>query len=106
MNELDKKRTGTSFKGYLYARYDQLIATFGEPTQPQYSDNKIDTEWIIDTPHGVATIYNYKDGKAYLGHSGLNPEEIYEWHVGSKKTGAYQWVREALYTTIERKHIR
>ncbi len=100
MNELDKKRTGTSFKGYLYARYDQLLPTFGEPRQPVHADNKIDVEWIIDTPHGVATIYNYKDGKAYLSDSGLNPEEIYEWHVGGKTNEVYGWIKERLQRNI------
>lgn len=100
MNELDKKRTGTSFKGYLHARYDQLVATFGEPRQTDIVNNKIDVEWILDTPHGVATIYNYKDGKAYLGESGNKPEEIYEWHVGGKKTETYDWVKNRLHRCI------
>lgn len=100
MNELDKKRTGTSFKGYLYARYDQLVSAFGDPRQSQQSDNKTDVEWIIDTPHGVATIYNYKDGKAYLGQSGLSPEEIYEWHVGGKKSEVYDWIKDRLQRYI------
>lgn len=94
MNELDKKRTGTSFKGYMYAQYDQLVAAFGLPRKPHHSDNKIDVEWIIDTPYGVATIYNYKDGKAYRGESGLNPEQIYEWHVGGKTLESYQWIKK------------
>lgn len=100
MNELDKKRTGTSFKGYMYARYDQLVPAFGEPRRSDHSDNKVDVEWIIDTPYGVATIYNYKDGKAYLGQSGLSPEEIYEWHVGGKKSEVYEWVKERLQRHI------
>jgi hypothetical protein len=96
MNKLDKKRTGTSFKGYLYARYDQLAAAFGTPRKPYYGDNKIDVEWIIDTPSGVATIYNYKDGRAYLGEAGLMPEHIYEWHVGGKNIESYEWVKNRL----------
>lgn len=100
MNELDKKRTGTSFMGYLYGRYDQLVSTFGEPRKRDHSDNKIDVEWILGTPHGVATIYNYKDGKAYLGETGLSPEEIYEWHVGGKKIQAYDWVKNRLHKNI------
>lgn len=100
MNELDKKRTGLSFRGYLYARYDQLVPAFGVPRQPQYADNKIDLEWIIDTPHGIATIYNYKDGKTYLGDSGHQPEQIYEWHVGGKKSEVYDWVKNRLQRYI------
>ena len=100
MNKLDKKRNGTSFKGYLYARYYQLVSVFGEPRRPEHSDNKIDVEWVIDTPHGVATIYNYKDGKAYRGESGLKPEQIHEWHVGGKQSDVYAWVKDRLQRQI------
>jgi hypothetical protein len=96
MNELDKKRTGTSFKGYMYAQYDHLVAVFGLPRKPHHSDNKIDVEWIIDTPYGVATIYNYKDGKVYLGTSGLETQQICEWHVGGKTTKSYDWVKKQI----------
>lgn len=96
MNKIDKKRTGISFKGYIYARYDQLVPAFGVPRQPRCSDNKIDIEWIIDTPLGIATIYNYKDGKAYLGDSGLSPEQVYEWHVGGKNKESYDWVKNTI----------
>jgi hypothetical protein len=100
MNELDKKRAGTSFKGYLYARYDQIVAAFGIPQQPHHSDNKIDVEWIISTPYGVTTIYNYKDGKTYLGESGLRPEEMCEWHIGGKKNESYEWIKSRLQRQI------
>ncbi len=87
-----KKRTGTSFKGYVVATYQDLVATFGLPTT-QGDDYKIDAEWIIDTPHGVATVYNYKDGKAYLGGSGIPTEKICEWHIGGKNNQVYAWVK-------------
>lgn len=102
MNELDKKRTGTSFKGYMYAQYDQLVAAFGLPRQPHHSDNKIDVEWIIDTPCGVATIYNYKDGKNYMGKAGLRPDQIFEWHVGGKNIDSYEWVKKQTTEYISR----
>lgn len=91
--ELHKQRTGTSFKGYVLATYKDLIATFGNPTT--LGDGyKIDVEWIIKTPYGIGTIYNYKDGKAYLGVSGLMPEQICEWHVGAKTTESYEWIKK------------
>lgn len=102
MNKLDKKRTGTSFKGYLYVRYDQLMALFDEPRVPEHSDNKIDVEWIIDTPYGVATIYNYKDGKNYMGKAGLRPDQISEWHVGGKNIDSYEWVKKQISEHISR----
>lgn len=88
-----KKRSGTSFRGYLLSTYDQLCTTFGEPVSCG-DGHKIDAEWLIDTPHGVATIYNYKDGRAYMGEKGLDVEHICEWHVGGKNTEAYKWVKQ------------
>lgn len=102
MNKLDKKRTGTSFKGYLYVRYDQLMLLFNQPRVPEHSDNKIDVEWIIDTPYGVATIYNYKDGKNYTGKAGLRPDQIFEWHVGGKNIDSYEWVKKQISEHISR----
>ncbi len=93
MNDYIAKRSGTSFKGYLLATYQDLVQLFGEPITD--TDNyKVDAEWIIDTPHGVATIYNYKDGKAYLGDKGTPIEAICEWHVGGKSMAAYSWVKK------------
>lgn len=86
-----EKRDGASFKGYLIARYTDLVALYGEPMQNS-RDYKTDAEWIVETPHGIATIYNYKNGKSYLGKDGLNTEDICEWHVGGKSTEAYLYV--------------
>ena len=101
MNEQDiEKSSGTSFQGYIYARYDQLCLAFGEPCIPNSLDKKTDAEWIINTPHGVATIYNYKNGKRYMGKSGLDISIICEWHVGAKNTKSYQWIKTKLEKTI------
>ena len=78
-----KKRSGTSFRGYLLASYRDIVGAYGKPHDTPDND-KIDAEWVVNTPYGVATIYNYKDGKAYLGDKGLPVEQIFEWHVGGK----------------------
>lgn len=90
-----KMRNGTSFRGYIRARYGQLIELFGEP-HADGSNHKTDAEWIIPTPHGPATIYNYKNGYSYLGKSGLTLEEMDEWHVGGKNRESYEWVLQLL----------
>ena len=94
-----KKRHGTSFKGYVLVTYQQLVGIFGVHTT-NGDGYKTDAEWIIDTPFGVATIYNYKNGKAYLGDVGLGVREICEWHVGGKNTASYNWVRSKIQQTI------
>lgn len=96
MKNLHKQRTGTSFKGYLLATYTNITSVFGEP-QSNGDNYKVDAEWIIETPHGIATIYNYKDGKAYLGADGLATEQICEWHVGGKNLESYQWVKKQIF---------
>lgn len=90
-----KKRSGTSFKGYVYATYEQLVKCFGKPTTN--GDNyKVDVEWIVDTQHGVVTIYNYKDGHSYLGEAGSEAYMICEWHVGGKTQAAYEHLKNRL----------
>ena len=94
-----EKRSGTSFQGYLYVEYNELVEKFGEPHGLD-SNHKIDAEWIVDTPHGVATIYNYKNGYSYLGLSGLKLNEMDEWHVGGKNKQSYEWITTRLSTKL------
>lgn len=94
-----KMRSGTSFKGCINAQYGKLIELFGEP----YSDtnnHKTDAEWIVATPYGPATIYNYKNGYSYLGVSGLKLDEMDEWHVGGKNSESYEWVLQLLSSQL------
>lgn len=94
-----KMRNGTSFQGYIKTQYDHLVELFGEPyTDP---DNyKTDVEWIVSTPHGPATIYNYKNGYSYLGLSGLKLNEMDEWHVSGKNKQSYEWITTRLSTKL------
>lgn len=92
-----KVRNGTSFQGYVNAHYSQLVEMFGEPyTNPD--NHKTDVEWIISTPYGPATIYNYKNGYSYLGVSGLKLEEMDEWHVGGTNPESYEWIAQQVTT--------
>jgi len=73
---------GSSFQAEIEIMYSTLITILG---QPNYENDgyKIDAEWTINTPYGVATIYNYKDGKNYLGDEGKDTEDIIEWRIGA-----------------------
>ena len=74
---------GTFLRGYIKASYDQLVKTFGEPHDPDGDNYKTDVEWAFEFADGtVATLYNWKNGKNYLGAEGLELNDIYEWHVG------------------------
>jgi len=91
---------GTHLQGEVGATYDELIEMFGEPTE---SDGyKVDAEWEIefknpnsDTPV-IATIYNWKNGKNYLGCEGTNVENITNWHIGGFNQDAVLFVKQVL----------
>jgi len=82
---------GTSLQGFLNLSYAELKTELGQPMT--YSDwGKTDAEWYLQTPFGVGTIYNYKDGVNYLGKKDGTPKtKIRDWHVGgtNKETYAY-----------------
>lgn len=73
---------GTSLICSVSVSYSNLVKLFGRHNKGNY---KTDAEWVIETPFGVGTIYNYKDGKNYLGRKeGLAIKDITDWHIGGK----------------------
>lgn len=87
--------SGTSLIDYITATYEELVNTFGEPNSAT-DEYKTDAEWTIDTPDGVATIYNYKNGHNYLGKDGMDVWDITEWHIGGHSPSIMEWILEAL----------
>lgn len=74
---------GTSFQGYLLSSYENIVRVYGDPMEGDY---KTDVEWVIKWEDGlVGTIYNWKNGKNYLGEKGLEVEDITEWNIGGAK---------------------
>ena len=74
---------GTGLVGRIDAAYQEIVDVFGEPQQ--FEAGKCDVQWNFLWPDGmVATIYNYKDGKNYLGDEGTATALIRDWHVGGK----------------------
>lgn len=92
-----KLRNGTSLQGYVKTEYDHLVGLFGEP-YTDLENYKTDVEWIVSTPYGPATIYNYKNGYSYLGLSGLRLDEMDEWHVGGTNAESYEWIMQRVTT--------
>ena len=78
--------SGTHGIGSILARYEDIVAVYGKPFT-RLPENKMDVQWIVEAKHGVATIYNYKNGKAYLGEKGLDVRAIKEWHIGGSGHG-------------------
>jgi len=86
---------GTHLQGYIDASYSELCTTFGEPSEG--CGYKTDAEWVLKFDDGtIATIYNYKDGKAYLGEDGLPKQDIRDWHIGGFNKKAVELVTDAI----------
>ncbi len=85
---------GTSLMGTMNITFNSLVDLFGDPGPGD--DYKTDAEWIIKFEDGtVATIYNYKNGYAYLGkHDGLHIVDITNWNIGGLNLKAYHLVVE------------
>jgi hypothetical protein len=91
---------GTSYQGEVVVTYDILVAIFGEPID---SDRyKVDAEWNIIFENGeVATIYNYKNGKNYLGDDGLDVKNITDWHIGGKSKDVVTYIQDIIKDYIK-----
>lgn len=95
---------GTALVGVINTKYDTLVELFGEPL-PGY-DYKTDAEWAIkiNTDSGesvIATIYNWKNGKNYLGDDGTPTEQITRWNIGGHTTKAAELVSSAVRQKIK-----
>ena len=89
---------GTFLRGYIKASYDQLVKVFGEPHDPDGDNYNTDVEWAFEFADGtIATLYNWKNGKNYLGEAeGLELNDIYEWNVGGNSDKAVAKLLEKL----------
>lgn len=90
---------GTSLAGELSGddsvTYDNLVKAYGPPNM-ENDGYKTDAEWVVSTPEGVVTIYNYKTGKNYLRDEGLDVNDITEWNLGARSKAAADYVIEDL----------
>ena len=93
------KINGTHKQGGFIMPYSVLVDALGEPHQrftPETGD-KVDVEWAFEFGNGdVVTVYNWKNGKVYLGDDGYEPHQMTEWHVG----GLFQSVLHSLTEEI------
>jgi hypothetical protein len=87
--------SGTHGLGNIETTYKSLVAAFGKPND-KGDEYKIDAEWVILTPVGIATIYNWKDGKNYCGKDGLPVSKITDWHVGGHNLEVIEYLTNAI----------
>ena len=101
---LDQKinSNGTSYVGEIDANFSDLLVIFGDPTSGD--GYKTDAEWELLFEDGtIATIYNWKNGKNYEGNSGVDTEEITDWHIGGNSNKALERVEEVLKENLNKK---
>jgi len=72
---------GTSLVGEIKVPYKKLVKLLGKPNA-NGDDYKTDAEWGIVVNDKIMTIYNYKDGKNYLGKNGIATTKLTDWHIG------------------------
>lgn len=85
----------TSLQGHITTTYAKLVEAFGEPTS-QGDGCKVDAMWELFTDTGVATIYNYKNGRNYAGAIAPAVKDITDWNIGGHDKHAADWVRGQL----------
>ncbi len=88
-------RSDGCLNGELDISYAKLVELLGEPNAGT-DGYKTDAEWSIEFDGVPFSIYNYKDGKNYLGSDGLDVEDIRDWHIGgSNKEKAAEFIKLA-----------
>lgn len=96
-NETNVDTNMSHLQGYVYADYEELVDAFGSPMTHSFDDYKVDAEWhILFADGNVASIYNWKNGKNYMGRQGMDVEDIRQWHVGGFSTIALLRVSKVL----------
>lgn len=93
------KINGSHLVGRVNVTYQDLIQSFG---LPHGSDGyKSDAEWALEFEDGtIATIYNWKNGKNYLGTHGSSLNDIEEWHVGGFNQDSVDRVMDTIKTGV------
>lgn len=101
----DYLASGTGRQLEVDMDYAEVVRLFGEPDlvdKDRESGNKVQCQWIISTPYGIATVYNYKDGINYMGmNDGLENEQIRNWHIGAANMEAAEVVEKVLLESLQ-----
>ncbi len=91
----DDQTYGTSLQGYLDTTYDWLVKIFGEP-KGEGDGYKVDAQWCLNIDGKITIIYNYKNGKNYLGEEGTDTKKNRDWYIGGRDSRVVDAVRAAM----------
>jgi len=92
----DGNTSGTCLQGYIHVTYIKLVEVFSEPTSDG-DGYKVDAQWSGTINGHDFTIYNYKDGKNYLGEIGSDVNEIVDWHIGGRDKTVVDLIHEYVF---------
>lgn len=86
---------GTCYQGSVDVDFDTICAVFGRPSRGD--GYKVQREWVIMTPKGIATIYDWKEGSCYLGRGkGTHWTKVRDWHIGGNTPDVVEEIKAAL----------
>lgn len=97
LHALTDKWLPSCLQGHIETDYATLTAVFGEHNGLG-DDYKTQVDWsIIFSDGNYATIYDWKEGDAYLGRDqGTLPEYITDWHIGGSNPIVVKHIRDAI----------
>jgi len=86
---------GTFGQGTIEVSFKEIFDKLG-PCHWDGEGYKTDAEWAIKSGDTIATLYNWKNGKNYLGDQGLEIQDITEWNIGGNSKEAVDLIYKIL----------
>ncbi len=74
--------------------YEEILKVFGQPNSFNLDPDKVDVEWLLRTPAGPATLYNWKPELP----PGISIADVANWHIGGLVDEVVPYVMNALGT--------
>lgn len=99
-NDIKINVDGTSLQAQIVTSFEKLVKTFGVPQLLKTGNT--DAQWFIEFTDlktyktTKATIYNWKNGKAYNGVYGPPVSDVTVWNIGGKTRDVELLVRKLL----------
>lgn len=101
-NQTSVDTRGTQLQGECEVSFQILSDCFGDYMPGD--GHKTDAEWQIKFEDGtVATIYNWKNGRNYLGNDGPDVQAITDWNIGGASPRSVELVKIAIDLSLESK---
>lgn len=97
MKKLEEKSLlcGTSFHGVVItSTREKLTEIFGFTPEGPSGDGKCQSEWNLETPYGVFSVYDWKEYREFSDNENI------EWHIGGKSGSLEERFKEEILEKI------